>query len=135
MKNNYNRALLLYSILETTNDNGAELKDLIAYADYVNHAIMTYDEFKDGINFLLKYGLVKEMDKRIIIEEFFKNWFKNEYKDKKKIVLLSAVNKIQKYFERMEKESNIDKNMETKIDETDFKNNVNEYIIVLSCLS
>jgi cell division protein ZapA (FtsZ GTPase activity inhibitor) len=128
MKNNYNQALLLYSILETENDNGAELEDLIAYADYVNHAIMTYDEFNEGINYLLKYKLVKEIDKRVFAEESFKEWFRNEYKSKKRIVLLSAVNKIQKYLEKVEKENDINKNIETKINEKDFENNVKEYI-------
>jgi translation elongation factor EF-G len=134
MKNNYNRALLLYSILETENDNGAELEELIAYADYINHSIMTYDEFNDGINFLLKYRLIKEINKRVLAEESFKEWFKNEYKNKKRIILLNAVTKIQKYFEKIEKENNINKDIRTKINKTDFENSVNEYMKIYNSI-
>jgi hypothetical protein len=47
----YNSALLLYSIFSTEGGNGSELKNIIAHIDYINHAIITFKEFTDGINY------------------------------------------------------------------------------------
>jgi hypothetical protein len=98
--NNYNNALLLYFIYETQTHSGSELKNIIAYADYVNHAIVTYEEFNNSIRYLIKNELTKEIDKKIFVENKFKEWFLNEYKNNKKINISKAVEKIQKYLNK-----------------------------------
>jgi hypothetical protein len=132
MENNiYNNALLLYSIYDNQTDNGSGLKNIIAFADYVNHAIMTYEEFQNGIKYLLKKELVKEIDKKIFVENKFKEWFLNEYKNNKKTNVSKAVEKIQKYLNKLDTINNyMENDIETKITEIDFENSVNEYLDV-----
>ena len=43
-------ALILQSIYHSEKKTrGAELRDIIAYADYVNHAILTFGELSTGM--------------------------------------------------------------------------------------
>jgi hypothetical protein len=132
MKNNYHTAFLLFAINAIhglPNNNGVELIDLIAFVYLLNNTIMNYDEFRNGINCLLKYRLIKETDKTIFIEETVKEWFSNDYKNCKRIESLSAVIKrIKKYIEKLEKENNRNENIKSKINGTDFENAVKEYI-------
>lgn len=37
-------------LLTCVSDEGASLRDMIAYVDYRNHAILTYDELTEGLN-------------------------------------------------------------------------------------
>ena len=131
-KYNYNSALLLYSILNSEQETGAELKNIIAFADYVNHAVMTFNEFNDSIKYLLKLGVVNETDKKLFTEISFREWYNNKYKNNRKIYLLGAIEKIQRYLNDIIKNNNLNKNIETEINETDFENAVNEYINILS---
>jgi len=50
MKYNYLDALILNSIVSSEKEDcGAELSNIIAYADYVDHAIITLSELNNSI--------------------------------------------------------------------------------------
>jgi hypothetical protein len=124
---NHNSALLLYSIFSTEGDTGSELKNIIAYVDYINHAIITFKEFTDGINYLLSNGLIKEKNKKYFTDKKYKEWYENEYKNRKRIYLAKVIDKTEKYLDTIIKNNNFE-NIRTKINETYFDSNVNEYI-------
>lgn len=52
--------LLEAIIFSERSDNGAALTDIIASADYINHAIMTFEEFDSSARKLLKSELIIE---------------------------------------------------------------------------
>ena len=127
-KYNYTSALLLYSIFSTEREGGAELKDIVAFADYVNHAIMNFNEFNFAIVYLLKLGLVEEIDKKLFVKDSFREWYNNKHKNNKRVYLLGIIEKIQKYLNDKMKDNILSKNVKTRITEFDFGNGVNEYI-------
>jgi hypothetical protein len=124
---NYNSALLLYSIFSTEDGEGSELKNIIAHIDYINHAIITFKEFTDGINYLLSNGLVEEKNKKYFTGKRYKEWYENEYKNKKRIYLEKVVEKTSKYLNTTLGDNNIE-NIRTEINETYFENSINEYL-------
>ena len=122
---NYNNALLLYSIYCTQNKNlGSEIKEIIACADHANHAIMTYSEFKNSIKCLLEKDLIYIMNKKIFIKNLFKEWYANEFMDKKRIYIFKVIEKIQKFLITVDTTKNI---IELNITKEDFQNGINEY--------
>ena len=126
--NNYNNALLLYSIYNTQqNKNGTELKDIIAYSDYINHSIMNFEEFNKGINYLYKKGLVNVIDKRIFVDKKFVKWFKNEHKNNKRIYHLKEIEKIQKYL-NIEKDKIFTNSLKKNFTKTEYNKFVKEYL-------
>ena len=127
-KYNYYNALLLYSIFSSERDKGAELKNIIAYSDYINHAIMEYDEFKTGIRYLFQLNLIEEVDKKLFTNRLFKEWYSTTFKDKKRIYALKMIEDIQKYLNKTERNNEINKNIESKITEIDFENSIKEYL-------
>jgi hypothetical protein len=124
---NYNGALLLYSIFSTEDGNGSELKNIIAHIDYINHAIITFKEFTDGINYLLSNGLVEEKNKKYFTNKRYKEWYENEYKNRKRIYLEKVVEKTSKYLNTTLRNNNIE-NIKTEINETYFEDSIKEYI-------
>ena len=126
--NKFNNALLLYSIFNTQrNKNGSELIDIIAYSDYVSHSIMTFEEFKKGINYLQKKGLVNVINKRIFVDKNFVKWFKNEHKNNKRIYHLKAIEKIQKHLIKEEDKLFVD-SLKKEFTKIEFNNFVKEYL-------
>ncbi|MDR1316042.1 MAG: hypothetical protein LBK13_04130 [Spirochaetales bacterium] len=127
MSKNYNGALLLYSIFSTEGDNGSELKNIIAHIDYINHAVITFKEFTDGINYLLRNGLVEEKNKKYFTDKRYKEWYENEYKNRKRIYFAKVVEQTSKYLNTALRNNNIE-NIRTEINETYFENSIKEYI-------
>ncbi len=75
MEDNISSAWLMYSIFHSENeDKYSKLTDLIAVADYSNHAIMTYSEFNEGLLLLNGLGFVLSEGDKLIVSEFFKDW-------------------------------------------------------------
>ena len=63
MKYNYLDALILNSIVNSEKEDfGAELSDIIAYADYVDHAIIALSELNNSIEKLLLDGLIVTLE-------------------------------------------------------------------------
>jgi hypothetical protein len=57
-------AWVMLSLLFTSTEDGVTLRDLIATADYLNHAIPTYDGLSDSLRQLMKAGhVIKQADR------------------------------------------------------------------------
>jgi hypothetical protein len=57
-------AWVMLSLLLGQVETGLTLRDLIATADYVNHAVLTYDELADSLQHLRQAGyVVKQADR------------------------------------------------------------------------
>jgi len=51
-------AWVLLAIIFGGGEDGANIESIISAADYVNHAILKYDEFRDGIRYLLQNKII-----------------------------------------------------------------------------
>jgi hypothetical protein len=140
MGKNHSNAILLLSILKIQKDYSSimphelvtELTNIIAFVDYIDHAIMTYDEFNNGLKYLLKNKFIREKNKKIIIvRNVFKKWYTNILKDDKQISLLREVEIIENYLNKLDENDIIGNEIEinVKIDRNDFEESVKSYIV------
>ncbi len=53
-------AWIMLALLFNQQPDGASLRDLIAAADYINHAIVTYEELSGGLARLIRAGYVEK---------------------------------------------------------------------------
>lgn len=97
---NSSDAWLLEAIKFSEGNNGATLRDIIATADYINHAIMTYSEFDSGTKKLLTCGLINKQGKQLETTGKFRNWWKAKFKNQKRIRVLKTMEEIEKYLNR-----------------------------------
>jgi hypothetical protein len=51
-------AWIMFSLLFGSAENGSTLRALIATADYINHAVPTYDELSESLQHLMQAGYV-----------------------------------------------------------------------------
>ncbi|MCA6368964.1 MAG: hypothetical protein IM618_18205 [Cytophagales bacterium] len=126
----YTDALLLESIkLSQSNDEGATLSDIIKWSDYINHSIMTYQEFVSGTEKLKCLGLVKEQKKRLRTTDIFESWWTKKYGEKSRFGLLKAMEEIEKYLNRDfgKHEQQLDRKA-TKFTREDFELSTTEYL-------
>lgn len=74
----FSDALLLASIALACKDKPAELDEIFAVGDYLNHAIFSFDEIESGLVRLTAGGWIKESNDRsfIVTSKFKKNNFK-----------------------------------------------------------
>ena len=94
-------ALLLESIkLSQSDDEGATLLDIIKWFDYINHAIVTYQEFVSGTEKLKSLGLIREQSKKLWTTDIFESWWAKKYGTKSRFGLLKAMEEIEKYLNR-----------------------------------
>ncbi len=97
----YSDALLLEAIkLSQDKDKGATVTDIIKYADYINHAIMTYSEFITGTKKLKSIGLISERNKRLQTTDKFEVWWTKKYEGKSRFGLLKTLEEIKKYLNK-----------------------------------
>jgi hypothetical protein len=73
---------LLHSILSTEKNEGATLKEIIAFADYTNHAVITYEELTDSLARLTSLGLVKKTRENFSTTDEIKEWFRTKFSKK-----------------------------------------------------
>ena len=86
MEDNFSSAWIMYSILHSVNENKySKLAGIIAVADYSNHAILTYSEFKDGLTILLNLGFVSSNDDKLLVSDTFKDWWTSKFSKKKRL--------------------------------------------------
>jgi hypothetical protein len=115
MTYNYNAAWLLQSVYNAEREgNGADLRDVISVADYINHAIVSYQEFSSGLELLLKLGLVSQNGMQLSTSDDFKKWWKKAMKDVKRPFPHKEGKEIQKYL--MELVQNFTGDREVRID-------------------
>lgn len=118
MKYNYLDALILNSIVSSEKEDcGAELSNIIAYADYVNHAIITLSELNNSIEKLYLDGLVETLDnKNLFVNVIYKSWLNKKLEGKSKFSILKIVEETEKFLinYKNENKSNNESNNELK---------------------
>jgi hypothetical protein len=68
-------SLVIQSVFHSEKgEEGARLLDIIGYVDYVNHAILTYQEFTESVEYAKACGLVVINYGKLKTTDTFKNW-------------------------------------------------------------
>lgn len=115
MRFSYVEALLLESIkLSEQGVKGASLIDIICTADYINHHLMTFEEFVAGTEKLKAVGLIAQKDTKLLTTELFNSWWSTKYGSKSRIELLKILEEVEKYLQ----------SMFGKLEEPDIKNKI-----------
>ncbi|WP_139261992.1 hypothetical protein [Dysgonomonas macrotermitis] len=121
---------LISSIFHTENNSkDFNLINVIAYADYSNHAVMTYDEFFDGLKHLISIGLVIQVEKELFTTELYKNWWNARFQNKKRIYALKEISDVEKFIRKIENTNNC-RNFDfiAEIKQTDFEKAIQLYL-------
>ncbi len=75
MKFSKTHSLVIKSVFHSEKgEEGASLLDIIGYVDYVNHAILTYQEFTESVESAKACGLVEINEGKLKTTDTFKNW-------------------------------------------------------------
>jgi len=75
-------ALLIQAVFHSERGaEGVELADIIGYADYVNHSILTYQEFIESIESAKACGLIETRGRKLKTTETFRSWRSNSPKN------------------------------------------------------
>ena len=87
MEFNSSDILVLQSVFNCEGRDGsaASLAGIISYADYIDHSVMTYDEFANGVQKLMAIRLVMQRGKKFATTKRFKDWWSEKFKDKKRV--------------------------------------------------
>ena len=109
MKYNYLDALILNSIVNSEKEDfGAELSDIIAYADYVDHAIIALSELNNSIEKLLLDGLIVTLEnKNLFVNVIYKSWLNKKLEGKSKFSILKIVEETEKFLMNQRKDNNV----------------------------
>jgi len=126
----FSDAWLLQSIFNCENDGaGADLRSIISFCDYTNHAIMSYAEFSLALVKLKNIDMVKQHNYDLFTTQNFKIWHFEMCKDKKRLLVHKELAEIEKYLNESFGKLEVDiKEFDTEIDELDFSKAVNDYI-------
>ena len=127
----FSDAWLIQSVMHAEKENeGAALTDLIAYADYVNHAVMTYEEFKEGLGKLKALNLVIEKGKALETTQEFKLWWDKEFASRKRIYVQKELEITESYLKKLSEGIKLtdENNKEALISEKDFQIAVDKYL-------
>ncbi len=93
---------LISSIFHTENNSKCfNLMNIIAYADYSNHAVMTYKEFIEGLKYLTSIGLVTELGKELFTTEMYKDWWNTRFQNKKRVYIQKEISDIEKFIRKI----------------------------------
>lgn len=127
---NFEDAWILYSIFcSEISEQGATLKHIISYADYSNHAIITYPELTKSLKKLLSAGLVIQLDKKFATTDSYKIWWDAKFKERKRIYILKAIEDTEKFLYHYGKSCDLlTFHVTLKITEEEFSKAVNAYI-------
>lgn len=122
---NANPAWILQCIYHAEKADGATLRDIVAYADYINRAILTYEEINDGLQDLSKRGLVTQVGEKFVTSSVFKTWRKEKFKKKGHVDTMKELGEIGKFLER---NTIVDASVILSVDPVSFGNAVNVYL-------
>jgi hypothetical protein len=110
-------------------DGGASLVGIIGYADYVNHAILTYTEFSEALVKLSAAGLVEQVGENFQTTGIYKSWYAQKYAGKKNVSALKAMGDTEKYLnQHFQTLPAPPSNSPYPVDETNFKNATDRYL-------
>jgi len=74
--------LVLQSIKNSEGAKGASIGSIISFADYVNHAILTYAELRCALEKLLGCKIIEQHGEFIRTNNVFLSWYKKKFKGK-----------------------------------------------------
>jgi len=128
MESDFTSAWLMYSIVHSENEHKySKLIDIIAIADYSNHAILTYLEFNEGLTLLLNLGFIRLKDDKLFVSESFKQWWTAKFVKKKRRYVQKEILDINEHISKLK--SSLPKKVDLPIiSESDFNKAVNEYL-------
>lgn len=128
MEDNFSSAWIMYSILHSENENKySKLTDIIAVADYSNHAILTYSEFKEGLTILNNLGFVSSNEDKLNVSDTFKDQWASKFSKKKRLYVHKEISEINKYISKLK--SSVDNKTDFALtSESDFNKAVDEYL-------
>ena len=110
----------------TQKHEGAALADVIAFADYSNHAILMWNEFANGMPKLLASDLITVDNKKIKTTVAFTQWWDMKFKKLKRIDNQKSLNDVFEFLS--DKKSTFDNSFNFEFTEDEFKKAVNEYL-------
>ena len=101
MEFDFNDAWILNSITNTETENdGAQLIDIIAYCDYSNHSIITISEINNSLDKLFFVNIILIQNNKFSINNGnYKDWWK-KYSEKKRIYIFKAVEETLKFLNK-----------------------------------
>ena len=101
MEFDFNDAWILNSITNTETENdGAQLIDIIAYCDYSNHSIITISEINNSLDKLVFVNIILIQNNKFSINNGnYKDWWK-KYSEKKRIYIFKAVEETLKFLNK-----------------------------------
>ncbi len=128
MEESFSSAWLMYSIFHSENeDNYSKLTDLIAVADYSNHAIMTYSEFSEGLRILNRLGFVSSKEDKLFVSDLFKDYWTSKFSKKKRLYVHMEISEINKHISKLK--SSMGEKADFSISsESDFDKAVKDYL-------
>lgn len=104
----FNDVWVLLSVFHSEEkSNGAELSKIISYADYVNRAIITYEELINGLSRMSAIGLVIQKENRFQTSAKFKSWYEKKFQGKKRIYYSTEQKEILKYLQTKPDSANL----------------------------
>ena len=126
----FSDAWVLQSIyFSEKNGDGAVLSDIIAYADYSNHAILSYSEFINALTKLIQVGIVKFHSTKLHTSDNYKQWWADKFEVKKRIYILKTIERTEKYLEKTYTSFVLSaENVQIEITEEDFNLTVSSYL-------
>ena len=98
--NYYDSCLLTAICTGADNENGTDLKDIIAYIDYIDHSIITWTELFNGLLKLKRIKAVREKEKKLFPEKEFREWWLKKYENKKRIYISKQVAEVNVYLNK-----------------------------------
>ncbi|MFN8258537.1 MAG: hypothetical protein U0W24_22805 [Bacteroidales bacterium] len=121
---------VIHSLLNVQSEGKAtELRNLIAFADYTNHAIMTFDEFSGAFKKFIQIGLIEIAENELKISAGFKAWYKVRFEHKKRMNFQKEISVIHEYLKINYNEFNAFSNVaDIIITKEIFDNKVLEYL-------
>ena len=103
----------------------ANLRSIIAYCDYVNHAVISFDEFSSAIKNLLAADVISLEENCFSVTDFFRQWYTQTFRNARSISSIKELNQIEKFLSTL---TYSDGNVKIHLSKEDFEKALQEYM-------
>lgn len=130
MNFDFTDAWILHSIHYTeTEPTGAELQSIISYADYINHAVITYFELEHSLRKLISAGLVHQDNNFLSVTDTYKQWWDSKFAGKGNLFVEEILSEVELYLKKFYKDmAEPATDIQLNISENDFRVAVSKYL-------
>ncbi len=130
MNFDFTDAWILHSIHYTESfDSGADLISIISYADYINHAIITFSELEQALQKLISAGIVQQENKFLSVTETYRQWWENKFAGKGNLFVEEILSEVELYLKKFYKDkADPEAAISLNISENDFRDAVSNYL-------